>query len=200
MKLVSPSRICDELVTSPRDNFLLKISKHLCWFHYVWWELIHNSAKEVMLTFCFLLPLLLYSVGIDTRDARVVYYPVRDNSRIDIRGASWDNARITIRGARDNNRTAIRGARDNARSSIGGARDNTRSSIGGARDNTKSSIGGARDNARSSIRVAVDGVSFHLAPAQSQTQMYGFSLSTNSKPTFILIYNRPWPTNFFATL
>ena len=129
MKLVSPSRICDELVTSPRDNFLLKISKHLCWFHYVWWELIHNSAKEVVWTFCFLLPLLLYSVGIDTRDARVVYYPVRDNSGINIRGA---------------------------------------------RDNTKSSIGGARDNARSSIRVAVDGVSFHLAPAQSQTRMYGF--------------------------
>jgi len=87
-----------------------------------------------MWTFCFLLPLLLYSVGIVTRDSRVVWYPVRDN------------ARITIRGVRGNNRIAIRGARDNARSSIGGARGDA-----------KIAIGGSRDNARSSIRVAVDG-------------------------------------------
>ena len=26
-----------------------------------------------------------------------------------------------------------------------------------------------------------------------------FSFTTNSKPTLILIYNRPWPTNFFTT-
>jgi len=100
-----------------------------------------------MWTFCFLLPVLLYSVGIDTRDARVVCYVVRGNTRIAIRGAR-DNTRIVIRGDRDNTRIAIRGARDNARSSIRGARENTRSSIGGA-----------RGDARSSIRVAVDGVS-----------------------------------------
>lgn len=130
---------------SPRNNFLLQISKHLCWFHYVWWEVIHNLAKEVMWTFYFLLLLLLYSVGIDTRDARVIWYAVNDNIR------------IAIRGVRDNIRSSTGGTRNEARRSIRGTGDNTRIFIWGGRDMTKISIGGVLHNARSSIGSTRDG-------------------------------------------
>ena len=55
-----------------KQFFLLQISKHLSWFHYVFRELIYNLAKEVIWTFCFLLLLLLYMAVIESRDARVV--------------------------------------------------------------------------------------------------------------------------------
>ncbi|KAK2551444.1 hypothetical protein P5673_027629 [Acropora cervicornis] len=90
------------------------IPKHLRWFYYVWWEVIHNSAKEVMWTLYFLLLLLLYNVGIDTRDARVICYAVSDNIR------------IAIRGVRDNIRSPTGGTRNEARRSIRDAGDNTR--------------------------------------------------------------------------
>ena len=97
-----------------------------------------------MRIFYFLLLLLLYSVGLNTRDAGVVSYAVRVNTRIAIRGAR-DNTRIAIRGVRENIRSSTRGTGDNARIVIRRARNNSRSSIRSARGNPKSSIGGARD-------------------------------------------------------
>ena len=109
------------------------------------------------------------------------------------------NTRIAIRGARDNNRIAIRGVRENIRSSTRGTGDNARIVIRRARYNSRSSIRSARDNAKSSLKVLRILIIFRaplFTSSESESDVL-FSQSTNSKPTFILIYNKPWPTNFF---
>ena len=139
-----------------------------------------------MRTFYFLLLLLLYSVDLNTRDAGVVCYAVRVNTRIAIRGAR-DNTRIATRGVREIIRSSTRGTGENARIVIRRARDNSRSSIRSARDNPKSSIGGARD---------IDNLQGSTLD-QLRVRIGCIVFTKHEFETSILVYNKPWPTNFF---